>query len=244
MSNNFLTLVIQARMNSTRFPHKVISDLAGAPLIERILQRVKKVKKIGKIIIATTKRKEDDILVEIAKSNKVEAFRGSENDLVDRYYQAVKDRNFSHILRLPADNPIPDPSEYNRLINYHLKTDNDFSSNIYNFLGNGYPCGIGVEIFTVQSLDRIWKFEKRKKYREHIALNFYDYINGKKNEKFNFKIGTIKCPKEISRPDLFFHVDFHKDYIFLNKIYEYFLPSKKNFTTKDVIKWYDKIYSK
>ena len=244
MPNNFLTLVIQARMNSTRFPNKIISDLCGAPLIERILQRVKKVKKIGKIIIATTKRREDDILAKIAKSNKVEIFRGSENDLVDRYYQAVKGKNVGHILRLPADNPIPDPSEYNRLINYHFKTDNDFSSNIYNFLGNGYPCGIGVEIFTVKSLEKIWKFEKRKRYREHIALNFYDYINGKKNKKFNFKIGTIKCPQQISRPNLFFHVDYYKDYIFLNKIYEYFLPSKKNFTTIDVINWYDKIYSK
>ena len=124
-------------MNSKRFPNKVISDLSGTPLIERILQRVKKVKKIEKIIIATTKRKEDDILVEIAKSNKVEAFRGSENDLVDRYYQAVKGKNVSHILRLPADNPIPDPLEYDRLINYHLKTDNDFSSNIMNFMHNG-----------------------------------------------------------------------------------------------------------
>ena len=69
MSNNFLTLIIQARMNSTRFPHKVISDLCGAPLIERILQRVKMVKKIGTFIVATTKRKDDDILVNIASSN-------------------------------------------------------------------------------------------------------------------------------------------------------------------------------
>ena len=102
MPNNFLTLVIQARMNSTRFPNKVMSDLSGAPLIERILQRVKRVKKIGKIIIATTKKREDDILVGIAKSNRVEIFRGSENDLVDRYYQAVKGKNVGHILRLPA----------------------------------------------------------------------------------------------------------------------------------------------
>jgi spore coat polysaccharide biosynthesis protein SpsF (cytidylyltransferase family) len=180
ISKNYLVLIIQARMNSKRFPNKVISDLSGTPLIERILQRVKKVKKIEKIIIATTKRKEDDILVEIAKSNKVEAFRGSENDLVDRYYQAVKDKNFSHILRVPADNPIPDPSEYNRLINYHLKTDNDFSSNICNFMRNGYPDGFGVEIFTVNSLKKIWKNEKRKKFREHIALNFYDYKKDKK----------------------------------------------------------------
>ena len=242
MPNNFLTLVIQARMNSTRFPNKVMSDLSGAPLIERILQRVKKVKRIGKIIIATTKRKEDNILAEIAKLTKVEIFRGSENDLVDRYYQAVKGKSVGHILRLPADNPIPDPSEYNRLINYHLKTNNDFSSNICNFMSNGYPDGFGVEIFTVDSLKKIWRNEKRKKFREHIALNFYDYKKDKKNLKFNFKIGTVKCPKKISRPKLIFDVNYYKDYLFIKQIYEYFLPQKKNFTASDVIKWYDKKY--
>ena len=242
MPNNFLTLVIQARMNSTRFPNKVMSDLSGAPLIERILQRVKKVKRIGKIIIATTKRKEDNILAEIAKLTKVEIFRGSENDLVDRYYQAVKGKSVGHILRLPADNPIPDPSEYNRLINYHLKTNNDFSSNICNFMSNGYPDGFGVEIFTVDSLKKIWRNEKRKKFREHIALNFYDYKKDKKNIKFNFKIGTVKCPKKISRPKLVFDVNYYKDYLFIKQIYEYFLPQKKNFTASDVIKWYDKKY--
>ena len=242
MSKKQLALIIQARMRSTRFPNKVISDLSGAPLIERILQRVKKVKKIGKIIIATTKRKDDDILVEIAESNKVEVFRGSENDLVDRYYQAIKGKNITHILRLPADNPLPDPSEYNRLINYHLKTDNDFSSNICNFMRNGYPDGFGVEIFTFNSLQKIWRNEKRKKFREHIALNFYDYKKDKKNLKFNFKIGTVKCPKKISRPKLVFDVDYYKDYLFIKQIYEYFLPKKKNFTAIDIIEWYEKKY--
>ena len=244
MSKEFLTLVIQARMNSTRFPNKIISDLSGAPLIERILQRVKKVKKIGKIIIATTKKREDDILVGIAKSNRVEIFRGSENDLVDRYYQAVKGKNVGHILRLPADNPIPDPSEYNRLISYHLKTNNDFSSNICNFMSNGYPDGFGVEIFTFNSLQKIWRNEKRKKFREHIALNFYDYKKDKKNIKFNFKIGTVKCPKKISRPKLVFDVNYYKDYLFIKKIYEYFLPQKRFFTAIDVIEWYENKYFK
>ena len=243
MPNNFLTLVIQARMNSTRFPNKVMSDLSGAPLIERILQRVKKVKKIGTIIIATTRRREDDILVGIAKSNRGEIFRGSENDLVDRYYQAVKGKNVGHILRLPADNPIPDPLEYNRLISYHLKTDNDFSSNICNFMRNGYPDGFGVEIFTINSLKKIWRNEKRKKFREHIALNFYDYKKDRKNLKFNFKIGTVKCPKKISRPKLVFDVNYYKDYLFIKKIYEYFLPQKKFFTATDVIEWYENKYS-
>jgi len=242
MSKNSLVLVIQARMKSTRFPKKVIIDLCGAPLIERILQRVKRVKKIKKIILATTKRKDDDILAGIGKMNKVEVFRGSENDLVDRYYQAVKGKNFTHILRLPADNPIPDPNEYDRLIKYHLKTDNDFSSNICSFMGNGYPDGIGVEIFTISALKKIWENERRKKFREHIALNFFDYKNNKKNLKFNFKIVTIKCPKQISRPKLIFDVNYYQDYLFIKKIYEYFLPKKLFFTTLDVIKFYDKKY--
>ena len=182
-------------------------------------------------------------MVEIAKSNKVEVFRGSENDLVDRYYQAAKGKNITHILRLPADNPIPDPSEYNRLINYHLKTDNDFSSNLCNFMRNGYPDGFGVEIFTFNSLKKIWRNEKRKKFREHIALNFYDYKKDKKNLKFNFKIGTVKCPKKISRPKLIFDVNYYKDYLFIKQIYEYFLPKKKNFTARDIIELYEKKYS-
>ena len=169
-------------------------------------------------------------------------FRGSDNDLVDRYYQAAKGKNITHILRLPADNPIPDPSEYNRLINYHLKTDNDFSSNLCNFMRNGYPDGFGVDIFTVNSLKKIWKNEKRKKFREHIALNFYDYKKDKKNLKINFKIGTVKCPKKISRPKLVFEINYYKDYLFIKQIYEYFLPQKKFFTATDVVKWYEKKY--
>lgn len=242
MAKNFLPLVIQARTNSSRFPYKVLSNLNGAPLITRIIERVKRVKKISSIIIATTKRKDDDILVEIAKSNKVEVFRGSEHDLVDRYYQAIKGRNAKNVLRLPADNPIPEPSEYDRIINYHLNSDNDFSSNICNFMGNGYPDGIGVEIFTTKSLKKIWKNEKRKKFREHIALNFYDYKKNKKNKKFKFKIGTIKCQKKISRPKLVLDVNYYKDYVFISQIYDYFLPKRKNFTTRDVIKWYDNKY--
>ena len=235
---------MQARVNSTRLPNKVMKNLCGAPMIARIIERVKRVKKIGTIILATTKKKEDDILIDVARNNNIQFFRGSENDLVDRYYQAVKNKNVSHILRLPADNPIPESTEYHRIINYHLKNNNDFSSNICNFMGNQYPDGIGVEIFTMKSLEKIWKFEKRKKFREHLSLNYYDYKKDKKNIKFNFKVGTIKCPKEISRSELIFEVNHYKDYLFIKEIYQYFWSKKKFFTTKDVIEWYDKIYSR
>ena len=244
MQNNSVVLVIQARMNSSRFPNKSLCNLSGAPMIVRIIQRVKKSKKIKKIILATTRRKDDDVLAKIGKKNRIDVFRGSENDLVDRFYQAVRSTKFKHILRLPADNPLPDANEYDRLIRYHLKNENDFSSNICNFMGNGYPDGIGVEIFTLISLKKIWKNEKRKRFREHLHLNYYDYKKKIKNKKNNFKIGTIKCPKVISRPKLIFDINYYKDYLFIKKIYEHFLPKKLYFSTKDVLNWYDKIYNK
>ena len=236
-------LIIQARTGSTRFPKKVLAKINGTTLIEQIIYRVKKAKKIDEIVLATTKKKEDDILCRIAEKNKISFFRGSENDLVDRYYNAAIHFKAKFILRLPADNPIPEPKEYDRLIKYHLNSNNDFSSNICNFMRNGYTDGFGVEMFTVNSLKKIWKNEKRKKYREHIALNFYDYKKDRKNSKFNFKIGTVKCPKKISRPKLAFEVNYYKDYLFIKQIYEYFLPQKKFFTAIDVIKWYEEKYS-
>jgi spore coat polysaccharide biosynthesis protein SpsF len=242
MKSNSLVLVIQARFNSSRLPGKIKKKLCGITIIERILQRVKKIKKINKIIIATTKRKDDNFLVKIAKKHNVEIFRGSTNNCVDRYYKAVKNLNAKHVLRLPADNPLPEPSEYNRIINYHIKSRNDFSSNIINFMNNGYPDGIGVEIFTFKSLVKIWKAKKTKEEKEHLATNYYNYEHKKKNKKFNFKIGTIKCPKNISRPDLKLDINYKKDYLYINNIYKYFDKKKINFTIKDVIYWHDKVY--
>ena len=146
IKKNSIALIIQVRNSSTRLPFKVMKNLCGEPMIVRILERVKRVKRVKKIVLATTNRKEDDIFLEIAKKNKVNYFRGSKNDLVDRYYQAAKKLNVSHVMRLPSDNAIPEPLEYDKIIAYHLKSKNDFSSNLVNFMGNGYPGGIGVEI--------------------------------------------------------------------------------------------------
>ncbi len=236
-------LIIQARTGSTRFPKKVLSKINGISLVEHIIYRVKKAKKIDKIILATTLKKEDDILCRIAKKNNIYIFRGSENDLVDRYYKAAINYNANFILRLPADNPIPEPKEYDRLIKYHLKTKNDFSSNICNFKGNGYPDGIGVEIFNFKALKKIWKFQKNKRFREHIALNFYDYNKKKAYKKFGFKIGTIKCPAKISRPNLILDINYKKDLILIKKIYRFF-NKNRNFSIFDVINWYDNNYLK
>ena len=238
MTSKKCVLIIQARTGSTRFPKKVLAKINGITLIEQIINRVKRAKKIDEIVLATTKKKEDNILCKIAKKKGISFFRGSENDLVDRYYNAAIHFEAKFILRLPADNPIPEPKEYDRLIRYHLKSKNDFSSNIYDFKNNGYPQGIGVEIFNFKAIEKIWNLQKNKKFREHVALNFYDYVKRKPNTKFNFKLGTIKCPKNISRPKLTFDVNYKKDLKFVKKIYSFF-KKKKNFSFIDVVNWHD-----
>ena len=106
MLKNYLALIIQARSNSSRLPGKIMNDLCGEPMIVRILQRVKKVRKIKKIILATTKRKEDDILANIARIHNVQIFRGSENDLVDSYYKAVRGMHIKQIQFLNLQNTV------------------------------------------------------------------------------------------------------------------------------------------
>jgi spore coat polysaccharide biosynthesis protein SpsF len=234
-----VVLIIQARMGSIRLPGKSMMKLAGNPLVGRILERVKRVKKIDAIVLATSNQVKDDVLVDLANEYGVSCFRGSETDLVDRYYKAAKYHKADVVLRLPADNPCPEPSEYDRLIDYHLSSTKDFSSNICNFMGNGYPDGIGVEAFTFDSLWEIWKVEKNPLKREHIALNYYDYINDKLPSDFRFSVGTVCCPKKFSRPDIVLDVNTEKDYHLMNELYKYLVNKNSYYTFTDVIEWFD-----
>ena len=238
--NYKIVLIIQARMGSTRLPGKSMMDLAGVPLVGRILERVKRANKINRIVLATSDRKQDDILETLADDYNVTCFRGSENDLVDRYYHAAKLHKADVVLRLPADNPCPEPSEYDRLIDYHIISGNDFSSNICNFMSNGYPDGIGVEAFSFSSLEKIWKYESRYKKRKHVALNYYDYINDNMPDGYPFKVGTIQCPVEYSRTDIVLDVNTIEDYHFMKQLYEHLYPQNPNFTFTEIIAWYDK----
>ena len=137
-------------MGSTRLPGKTMIDLAGAPLLTRILERVKRVRTIDTIVVATTDEPIDAPVVALAKEHGVEAFRGSEDDLVDRYYQAARHFGASTVLRLPADNPCSEPEAFERLIYAHRFNGADFSSNIMQVENNGWPDGIGVEAFSME----------------------------------------------------------------------------------------------
>ena len=232
-------LIIQARMGSVRLPGKSMKFLCGKPLLGHIFERVKRVRMIDSIMLATSELKENDPLVRLADDYGITSFRGSEWDLLGRYYHAAKSVDADLVLRLPADNVCPEPFAFDELIEYHKSINNDFSSNICSFMGNGWPDGIGVEAINFDALERAHKLNKAPLLREHVALNFYDYVNDRPAEKSMFKVGTIPCAASYSRPDIVLEVNTNEDLTLMRDLYGALYPRNKNFSIKDVINWFD-----
>jgi spore coat polysaccharide biosynthesis protein SpsF len=209
--------------------------LFGRPLAGRVLERLKRCQRPDLIVLATTTKPEDDVLAQLAEDYRVVTFRGAENDLVDRYYQAARRYGADIVVRVPADNPVPEPAEVDRIIAYHLASGNDFSSNYPNVFANGYPDGIGAEVYGMAALRQVWETPSDPRHREHPHTNFYEQADG-------FKIGTIQCPAEFRRPDIVLDVNTRDEYVFLAALYDYLYPRNPRFSILDIIRWYDDVY--
>lgn len=237
-----VVLILQARMGSSRLPGKSMMPLAGVPLVGRIIERVQRCEKLQGIVLASTQKGEDDVLAELSQSYGIPVFRGSEHDLVDRYYQCAKEFKADVIVRLPADNPVPEPGEIDRIVEYHLNSENDFSSNLAQVFGNGYPDGIGGEVFNLTTLEEIWRTCTDPHKREHLHLNYFDYKTQKISNPEKYRVGTISCFKEFCRPTLVLDVNTGEEYAFMVELYEYLYPRNPEFHITDIIQWYDRVY--
>jgi spore coat polysaccharide biosynthesis protein SpsF len=199
------TAIIQARMGSTRLPRKVMLSILGKPVLWHVVNRVSKAKLIDKIIVATTVKSEDDIIVEFCKSNDILVFRGSEKDVLDRYYQCAKEYNIKDIVRITADCPLHDPNIIDMVVNEYLNGNYDYVSNAYAF-----PDGFDVEVFSFNALGNAWENAKLPSEREHVT----PYIQ--RNEKVKKKTAYPNKKYTIYRCSL----DHLKDYEFIKKVYE------------------------
>ena len=222
-------LILQARMSSTRLPGKSMLPLAGRPLLARILERVRRTRLVHEIVVATTRKAEDDPLAELAAAEGAAVYRGAENDLVERYRRAAEVYQAALVVRLPADNAVPEPEEIDRIIEYHLRGESEFSSNLAEVMGNGYPDGIGAEVFERAALDEVASRPLTPMLREHPHLNFFDYRVQKPVEPARFRVGTVECPPAFRRPDLRLDVNTAEDYRFLARLYDDLYPRNPNF---------------
>lgn len=230
-------------MGSVRLPGKSMMDLAGAPLVGRILERVKRCSQLDDIVLAIPDTQKDLVLKTLGDSYGVKVFCGSEKDLVERYYQAAVWSKADIIGRLPADNATPEPSEIDRIVQHHLALERPgFSSNLSVIGDSGYPDGIGAEVFDFSLLKTARERHKDPRQREHVHLNFYDYSIGKAVDVQWCPVTTIKCPANFCRPDIVLDVNTEEQYLFMRQLYEYLYPRNPNFHITDIIRWFDEVY--
>lgn len=232
-------------MGSTRLPGKSLMDLAGAPLVGRILERVKRCRRIDEIVLAIPDTPADQPLASLGRDYGVTVFGGSENDLVERYYQAAVASRADLVGRLPADNATPEPSEIDRIVDHHLALGRrGFSSNLSVIDDSDYPDGIGAEVFDFSLLAEARERHTDPRQREHVHLNFFDYTIPKAVDTSWCPISTVACPTEFRRPDLVLDVNTQKQYEFMRQLYEDLYPRNPNFHITDIIRWYDEVYSR
>ena len=209
--------IIQARTGSTRLPGKVMQRIDNnSTVIDYVINQVKSSKKIEKIIIATTNLTQDDIICNHLDLQKIEYFRGSLEDVLDRYYQCAKKFSIDTIVRITADNPLIDPNIIDLIIDEYKNQKCDFATNT---IERTFPYGTEVEVFSFKSLEKAWKNAKKPSEREHVTpfirepQNGFILINIKLEEDLSYlrytvdRIEDLKLVKQIvknisSRPVL------------------------------------------
>lgn len=225
-------VISQARTGSTRLPDKVLLKILGKEILLHFIDRVIAADTIDHLIIATTENPKDDKIVDLVKDyhEKVSAFRGSEEDVLDRYYKAalaVKNKfgDDINIIRITSDCPLIDP----KVIDLHVK---EFEKRSVDYLSSRitkrtWPHGMELEIFTSDALKKAWENAKERFEREHVTPYIYQ-----KHEK-DFHLYELAFTKDLS--GLRFTLDYPEDFRFIEKIYENLYPKDPLFSLQSIL---------
>lgn len=164
MSRDHAKAIVQARMGSTRLPGKILKPLAGKPALWHLVNRLNRARRLKDVIIATTTNPEDDVVIKFCEENGIKCFRGSENDVLDRYYQAARLFDADPVIRITADCPVIDPAIVDEVIEGFFAGNYD----VYG-LGGEFPDGLDCAIFAYWVLEDTWKEAQLPSEREHVG---------------------------------------------------------------------------
>jgi spore coat polysaccharide biosynthesis protein SpsF len=217
--------IIQARLASTRLPEKIFLKLEGKKVIEHVINRVQAAQLVDDVLVATTSKKIDVKVVNLCSSIGIKYFIGSEEDVLDRYYQSAKSFKPEHIVRVTADCPLIDPEIIDNVIDLHLRKKADYTSNV---IRGRFPDGEDVEVFTFNTLYRAWHDARLFSEREHVT----PYM--KKNSDI-FKIVSLDCYRDLSGKR--WTLDNPEDYEFIKIIYKHLYPENHLFGMKEIIEF-------
>lgn len=218
--------IIQARMGSERLPGKVVKPIIGKPLIIHTLDRLKRSKYVDEVILATSNLEKDNILEGTVKNYGYEVFRGSEDDVLQRYKAAADKYNGDVIIRITGDCPLIDPIILDNVVSYFLANDFDY---VRLDVPDTFIRGFDVEVFSKEALNKTISLANEEKYREHVTLYMY-------NHPESFKIGYVKG-NNLYNKDYRLCVDTESDFKLVKLIYEHF--NDENVSAKDIVEFLD-----
>ncbi len=205
MSENIVAIV-QARMGASRLPGKMMLQLHGAPIIEWVFHRVAQAREIDKVVFALPDSSQDDVLASCLEQKGAVIERGSEGDVLARFWQAASAHHATHIVRVCADNPLIAPEEIDNLVRFYRDAGCDYA---YNHVpkGNRYPDGLGAEMVSVDVLSQLHRAAHVAEHREHV----FNYLWAHADE---FTIATFDPPNPaIAHPELKLDCDELQDYV-------------------------------
>ena len=219
--------IIQARTSSTRLPGKVLKKILGKTLLELQIERTLRSKYIDKLIVATSLSEDDREIEKICKKINIDCFRGSLNNVIDRFYQAAKKYSPEHVVRLTGDCPLSDPGVIDDVIDFYFSGNFDYATNAVIPI---FPDGLDVEIFSFKVLGEAWTNAELPSHIEHVT----PYMR----QEYKFKVGNYTGNFDYS--NLRWTVDEPEDYEFVRNIFEALYLVNSLFSWKDVLTYLKK----
>lgn len=217
--------LIQARTGARRLANKVLLKLKDKTVLEHVIARVQKARTVKEAVVITTVQPEDLKIVELVSSQGIRVLCGSQNDVLDRYYQAARLLGAEHVVRITADCPVMDPDVIDLVVDRYFKEKADYCTNT---ISQTFPDGLDVEVFSFKALSRAWKHARLASEREHVT----PYI---RKHRRSFKVVSVEQPQDLGA--LRWTLDEPEDYDFLKKIFGGLYPKNKDFGIQDILEF-------
>ena len=221
--------IIQARIGSSRLPGKIMMNIGAKPILQWVIERAGSSSLIDKVIVATSVKTQDDTIEELCKRLDVGCFRGSEEDVLDRYYNAARAYKAETIVRITSDCPFVDPVVIDEIIKIHFKNKNDYTMNNTE---NSYPRGLDLEIFNFRTLEKTYLEAKNPYQREHVSVYIYEHPE-------IFKVEIVEAGGALRRPGYRFCVDTEDDLKIVREIYTRLSESEKPVNAHNIVSLLD-----
>jgi spore coat polysaccharide biosynthesis protein SpsF len=233
MLNGSLIIVVQARVGSTRLPGKVLKDVCGKPLLERMLERLARVKTAARtrIVIATTPYAEDDPIANLCRKLGVDVFRGHPTDLLDRHYQAALFFGGDIVAKIPSDCPLIDPVVVDRVLARFAEGDCDYAGNLH---PASYPDGNDVEVMSLAALGKAWREAGLAMEREHTTPFIWERPERFRLANVSWEADADGTPRDYSMTHRW-TIDYPEDYEFIRRVYEELYAENPAFGIGDIL---------